>query len=597
MRKIAVSAVVLLLSGFLSAFGQQHGNNGNAGQDPSKFWLTPGQTDHDSKGNVTYSEIKDPKTFTTRVFSHGQWATYHYRPNSTDVVSIDTPDSTDDLLYDSNGKWNGVSIRIGGKAHLLRYDRDKGTVATNGLPAVSVEKDVTSGMTRDLLVRRGLDVVASAAYGPRGEVESLTVGTMTITFSLAGDTVKETLRANGTILKETATGGGGKRFFHVLLDPVAPQLGIGKDWMSQVQSKTSVTGYMTSILQGQAVVARLVDLGGMRVAFDSNASPLFYDLGFDYGASFAGKDPQENFKTAAAYQGALPTHIIVMPDGNVGAYVEHPGDGAIRAFWTTTGRNGQTNYMYSVYNASAPKHTAGLSIKPTAAHDSNASLPERSRVVAPLLMTMCDSSTVCTYSDGCPSCGSCETTYYWCDSGGGGGYNPPPGDSGGAGGGPGGGQPTPGNHIYDATTRQAADRGINAANDKLTNTQCSETLLKDVKMPDGTSMWSMLEQKGMTAGQWFGNIGWYFGDGVKDFNNQTPCNAASAWTSPSSTKVYVCSSFKSLRSPSIQGDTMIHEMLHTLGLPECNSLANRPCPAGYMTVWDIEQAVEDHCGS
>lgn len=138
---------------------------------------------------------------------------------------------------------------------------------------------------------------------------------------------------------------------------------------------------------------------------------------------------------------------------------------------------------------------------------------------------------------------------------------------------------------------------MSAVNDKFTNTQCSETLLKDVTMPDGTQMWTILQGKGMSAADWFGNIGWYFGDGVKDDNNQVPCNNASAWTLPSSTKVYICSAFKNLRSTSVQGDTMIHEMLHTLGLPECNSLSSGPCPTGYMRPWDIEQAVEDHCGS
>lgn len=367
MRRVAVTALVLLVLSVASALGQQQGNNGNnnSGQDPSKYWLTPGQTDHDSKGNVTYTEIKDPKTFTTKVFSHGQWLTYHYRPNTTDILSIETPDSTDDFLYDDSGKWNGVSVRVGGKAHALRYDRDKGTVATNGMPVVTIEKDPTSVATRDLIVRRGAEIVASANYSPSGAVQSLSVGAMTLSFALTDDGVKETLRANSTTLKEAMTSGGGRRFFHVLLDPVADQLGIGKDWVNQVQSKTTATGYMTSIQQGQAVVARFVDLGGMRVAFDSNGRPLFYDVDFSYG-SYGGKDPQTHLKSTAAYTAALPTHIIVTADGNVGAYVEFPGDGAIRAFWTTTNKKGQTTYMYSVYDAGASKHMAALSMQPSA---------------------------------------------------------------------------------------------------------------------------------------------------------------------------------------------------------------------------------------
>ena len=89
MRNTVYAAILLLMcAGTLFA---QHSNNGNgtSANDPTKYWQEPGETDRDSKGNITYTEIKDPKSFTKRVFANGEWATYHYRPSTVEITKID----------------------------------------------------------------------------------------------------------------------------------------------------------------------------------------------------------------------------------------------------------------------------------------------------------------------------------------------------------------------------------------------------------------------------------------------------------------------------------------------------------------------------
>jgi len=54
------------------------------------------------------------------------------------------------------------------------------------------------------------------------------------------------------------------------------------------------------------------------------------------------------------------------------------------------------------------------------------------------------------------------------------------------------------------------------------------------------------------------------------------CGYDYASTAPGSTKVYICDAFKSINDPSEEGDALVHEWLHALGL--CESPA---CDRGY----------------
>jgi hypothetical protein len=536
LRNTAYAAAFLVLcAGTLLAQQANNGNgNGNSVVDPTKFWQAPAETDRDSKGNITYTEIKDPKSFTKRVFANGQWATYHYRPGTVELTSIDNSDSTEELLYDGTRNFKGVTVHADGKSHTLRYDRSNGTVAAGNLATVTVERDPTSTATRDLIVRSGRQVVASVDYNAAGEVASINVGSMTLSLMPAGNVIKETLKANGATIKEATATMAVRRTFTVLLDPVAERLHIGKEWANETRSRATQTGYLNTLQQGTSVLARIVRVGEMQAGFAADGTALFYDVTLDYGAG--GNAQRSDYKVAAMYAAALPTHIIVTSDGKVGAYVETPGSGCIRVFWTSHSA-GHAQYNYSVYDSGRPsaRNGAASTVAPTSAGSVQ---PQRStallRVVSPRAMMMCDSSEVCTDGGtGCPTSGGCSTTYYYCDTGGGGGGVSPLSDGGSGGGPSGGGSQSPGNHIYDPQIHMAVGRAISAANDKLSDPNCGVELLKNATW-DGTSAFEALTSRGggESAKDWFGGISWLDGEGRRDDYNQTPCNTASAWTTP-----------------------------------------------------------------
>jgi len=144
MRKKALT-VLLIAAG--SALGQ-----------PAipQFWKTPGETIRDAHGVVVRQEIKDPKTFTMRVFEHNTWVTYQYEPNTEKIIHVNTADTAEDLLYDGN-EWNGVTLRAGGKSYTFR-DR-QGHLTATGLPPLSITRD--EARDRDVAAR------PSFAGGPR----------------------------------------------------------------------------------------------------------------------------------------------------------------------------------------------------------------------------------------------------------------------------------------------------------------------------------------------------------------------------------------------------------------------------------------------
>ena len=230
-------------------------------------------------------------------------------------------------------------------------------------------------------------------------------------------------------------------------------------------------------------------------------------------------------------------------------------------------------YNYSVYDSGTTNArgsiTGAITVTSNASQESHPSL-NRGRVVAPKLMMMCDSAQTCV-SGGtdCPSCGTCATYYYWCETGGGGGGYSPPIDDGSGGGPTGGSSQRPGNHILDANLHIAVNRAINSANSKLADTQCGVALLMNATW-DNTSALNQLTLRGgaETAADWFGSISWRDGAGMRDSSGHEICFYACAFTNPGDTTDYVCNSF--LQRP-YQANTLIHEMLHTLGLPECNA--------------------------
>jgi hypothetical protein len=322
MHRRAVLIVALVLSASMAA-GQQAS---------APFWQTPGQTVRDAKGNITYTEIKDPKTFTMKVLNRGQWSTYHYEPNSTKLVRIEAPDTTDDYLYEGDN-WNGLTVHARGRAHTIHVT--KSTIAADDMPPVTIERDARG---RDVSVKRGTDVVATITYDASGQVRRLTVGAITLDLTIQSDGVREVLTANGTVLVSTVAKAVGKRQFPVSLDPVIDRLGLAHDWLNTVHVTGSATGSLFSVSDSQSrPVVEIVQLGGMGAAFDTKSAPLFYELRLNYIATPAPTGGDAFADVTTLLNGALPDSLIVPVTGDAAAYVSRPSDGAISNFWTADG--------------------------------------------------------------------------------------------------------------------------------------------------------------------------------------------------------------------------------------------------------------------
>jgi len=320
-----------------------------AQQTNAPFWQTPGTTIRDAKGNITYTEVKDRKTFTMKVFDHGHWLTYHYQPNTAKVLTIDAPDTVENYLYDGD-EWNGLVVHAAGRAHTIHVS--EGTVTADNMPAVTIERDEQG---RDIAVRRGAEVVAVISYDAGGQVKNVRVGAMSLDFSVQKDGILETLSANGTVLSKTVGNPETRRPLpvSVSLDPVVERLGISSDWRNSVRVQRSVTGSRLSITNVHSdPIAEMVQLGAMSAAFDPKGLPLFYDLSLRYTprvTSITSGDAAANVTTGL--NGILPNHLIVPITGDASAYVQAPGDNAISSIWTVS--NGSSpSYRFRIYHES-----------------------------------------------------------------------------------------------------------------------------------------------------------------------------------------------------------------------------------------------------
>lgn len=86
-------------------------------------------------------------------------------------------------------------------------------------------------------------------------------------------------------------------------------------------------------------------------------------------------------------------------------------------------------------------------------------------------------------------------------------------------------------------------------------------------------------------------IGFYTGQTHTDSSGTAPCSYGSryAWTQPSFPQVWICDKFKELTgTPGWAGVYTIHELLHTLGLPEGGQ--------GQYTHQQITDLVNNACG-
>ncbi len=323
-------------------------------QSDAAFWQTPGNTVRDAKGNITYTQVKDPKNFTVKIFDRGQWVTYHYEPNSTKVAKVEGPDTSEDYLYDGD-YWNGLTVHAHGRAHTIHATDT--TAVADGMPAITIERDARN---RDIAVKRGNDVVATISYDAAGQVRRLTIGTMTLDFSIQPDGIHEVLTANGAVLITTVAKGKGKRQFPISLDPVTDRLGLVSDWRNTVRVKSSATGSLLSVSDALSrPIAEMVQLGSVFAAFDTKGAPLFYDLRLSYTALLERGDSDTGPDPTTELNGVLPNRLIVPVTGDASAYVSSPADGSISSLWTSIG-NATSTVRFVVYHESAKANGANL---------------------------------------------------------------------------------------------------------------------------------------------------------------------------------------------------------------------------------------------
>jgi hypothetical protein len=546
----------------------------------AQFWLTPGTTLRDAKGNITYTEIKDPKTFTMKVFDHGQWLTYRYEPNSSRIAKVEAPDTTEDYLYDGD-QWNGLTLHAGGRAHTIHSSGS--TVEADNMPPVTIERDDRG---RDIAVRRGADVVAAISYDTSGQVQRLTLGAMTLDFAMQNNGVVETLAANGKLLVTRVAHPEAKHPLPVSLslDPVMDRLGLSPEWRNSVRVRHNATGAFLSVSNGQSgLVAEIVQFGAMSAAFDAKGSPLFYDLALRYSArlpAIVGGDTAGDVTTAL--NGVVPNHLIVPTTGNASAYVQAPGDGAISSIWTLSA-GGVPSFRFRVYHESGRAGAASRALHPASTSVSDMfAVPDRR--FTPLMIWQCGSYEYWT-CDSSGYSGYCGNEYepQYCDTGGGGGgYTPPPDDTGGA---PGGGTGTGNQVTGDPDLRMKVNAALNSAYTKFRNTRCSQDLFNDTKLTDGsTSLASVLAQRGTDAATWLNSLTFVNG------GSSGTCATAPAWTLVNGTTVDVCTSFKTYGSTA-GAVLVIHEELHTLGLTE-----KPQYPDAARTSGEITDLVMQYCG-
>jgi hypothetical protein len=326
-----------------------------------------------------------------------------------------------------------------------------------------------------------------------------------------------------------------------MLDAFAADAGLSSGWQEAME--TTSADEVRVPASGKTITIRYHEQGqGVRVA-EVNGKPVLWDIDLPLGLN--GRLGQ-----------LVPSRLIVTSTGAVQLAADIPFVDGIESLWTNDS-SGDTVSFRTLRSGEAVG---------------------RSRI-RPLLRMLCDSSYICTYSSGCPSCGGCSTAYYYCDiNPRGGGY---PDDGSGSGSGT--------NRISEPTLHTAVDNAKGNAIGKLGSTQC-QAMIRNNTNAAGISLWDVMTSYSADPGTYIDSqITWVKGDGAIDIGSGlVPCNYGRlAWTAkPGVHTVDICGSFSGL-STGEGGVTLIHEMLHTLGLPED--------PPDY-TSEQIQQMVRDWCG-
>ena len=146
---------------------------------------------------------------------------------------------------------------------------------------------------------------------------------------------------------------------------------------------------------------------------------------------------------------------------------------------------------------------------------------------------------------------------------------------------------------------QDVNNGLTNATNKLNaKAQCAalvSNLTTSSPQAGGTPLMTILSQRGYSnPGTYINGPGmaFFYGQTKTDAKGYVPCSSSTryAWTTPGSTAVQVCDKYTSLEGQTgMEGNILIHEMLHTLGLPEGGQ--------GQYTNQQITDLVTSACGN
>lgn len=530
-------------------------------------------------------------------------ATYSYATGASgQILSVASDDGTSlTYKYDSTGIEVGVDISTANTPALtVRYAAD-GTgyfVWAPGLPAIKVTPDA-NGRTADIATHPEITIsddgeiesyavprwstlpapatVATFAYDAAGHLTQATLNGGLLLQLAAPDSagvVHQTLfGSTGNVLAEGSAVGkdSGVRIVPAQLDAVAAEFGLGGDWADALTFQSTSDGHVTTAYDanGQAVLY-MVNCGPYRVGFSTDGTALFYDIEPNYESAVEG-----TVEVAPELAGVAPNHIIVTASGRTGFYLDRPADGALYSAWNEVDAAGNVTQPFAVLNV-PPAQSRRTQI----ATDGRRLIPRTN-------FLRHYTSQVCVN-------GYCwiRTWTEWIEDAPGGGSsgsgNIPPGRGGTT-------AAKPGNQIIGyPILRATLDRGLQTAVDKLKNSQCQALLnqptAEAMVNPNTTGNKTLLATM---QSRGYNDPSIYLTRGLTYVAGTTPkqCpggNDTKASTTVGGSVVAICPAFGNANNH-MAAVYLIHEMLHTLGLPEAPT-------SGAKTSGQITSEVTAACG-
>ena len=534
-------------------------------------------------------------------------STYSYLTNSAGQITSITNDDGSGVSYeyDTAGNEIGINVYVHGVPLNVRYVQgwNGAMVHSAGLPAIVVSAD-SNGRTSEVSVHPEISIgeggeielqaggwwyspppytAATLSYNTSGYLtQATTNGGLALQLETpdANGVVHQTLfGSSGNILAQANAVGSsaGVRIVPAQLDAVAAEFGLGSQWADSLTFQSSSDGHLTTAFNasGQAVLY-MVNVGAYRVGFSPEGTPLFYDIEPNYEATAEGAGPE----VAHDISGVAPNHIIVTASGHAGFYLDHPADGAVYSAWNEMDATGNERQPYALLD------TTSTSFLKTHASSDGKHLTARSNLLRQYRSIICVDGFCWT-----------RTWYEWIEEGGSGGGGGGGGGTSGGGTPGGGGTPAskPGNQVTgNPALRAKVDRALKNASDKLKDARCQALLNQRDAIAISNPTAGNRTLLGNMNGRGYSDPSAYLTRALSYVAGTTTkqCpngNDTKASTNVWSTTIAVCPALNG-SSEGWAADFLIHEMLHSLGLPEY------PTP-GAKTSSQINAEVAAACGT